>query len=96
VDRLALAPRELANSPGRAAHPGANRCHPPHGAQVGLANIDASGFTIRHRARRANGGWSTSDLGGLSSEVRDVMIGAGLVGLGYLSAAPLVCLSDQL
>jgi hypothetical protein len=65
-------------------------------APVGLADIDAFGFAIRHRACCANGGWFTSDLGGLSSVVRDVMIGAGLVGLGYLSAAPLACLSDQL
>jgi hypothetical protein len=63
-------------------------------AQVGLADINASGVPFAVALAAPNSGWFTSDLGRLSGEVRDLIVGLALVAVGYLSAALLVLLGQ--
>jgi hypothetical protein len=64
-------------------------------AQVGLADIYASGLPFAIAVAAPDAGWLTGDLGRLSSDVRDVLVGLGLVAVGYMSAVLLVVLAQR-
>jgi Glycosyl hydrolases family 2, TIM barrel domain len=59
-------------------------------AEVGITDVNASGIPFAIALALPNGGWLTTGLGGLSTEVRDLVIGGGLIVLGYAGATFLV------
>jgi hypothetical protein len=59
-------------------------------AQIGLADLDASGLPFAIQVAVPNGGWFTSNLASLPSDVRAAIFGLALLVVGYLSAASLI------
>jgi hypothetical protein len=53
-------------------------------AQIGLADIDASGLPFALAVAIPNGGWFTTGLAGMSAPLRDALVGGVLVVLGRL------------
>jgi hypothetical protein len=60
--------------------------HHLFGAQLSMADVDASGLPFALQLAVPSGGWFTGGLGALPSETRDLVTGSSLVLFGYASA----------